>query len=520
MADGSGRLILRVGWAAAFIVAALVLLPVAAVMTRGGGASGLAASDWSAVKFTVGQAAVSAILSVALASPVARALARRRFPGRGPLITLLGAPFLLPVIVAVFGLLEIFGRNGPLARLAALLDWPLPSIYGPHGVVLAHVFFNLPLATRLLAQGWAAIPAERLRLAAALGFSPRDIHRHLERPMLRAVVPGALAVIFVICTTSFAVALAVGGGPRATTVELAIYQAFRFDFDLSKAALLALVQLAVCAGAVFVAAPFSPPEIFGAGDDRAQPRFDAGGWPLRIQDTVVLILAVLFLAPPICVIAAKGVAGLASLPWSVVEAAARSLCVALGSAALTLALALPVALAAARSGRRGTALLEGAGVLGIAISPLVMGTGLFILLRPVADPVSLALPLTGVVNAVLSLPFALRAMIPAARRVNEDYGLLATSLGLTGFNRVIRLDIPRMAGPIAFSTGLAAALSMGDLGVIALFADPEAATLPLQIHRLMSGYRMTDAATASLLLVVLTLGLFWIIDRGGRHAGG
>ncbi len=520
MADRSGRLILRAGWAAACAVAALVLIPVAAVMIRGGGASGLTSGDWSAVRFTVGQAAVSAVLSVALAIPVARALARRSFPGRRALMAFLGAPFLLPVIVAVFGILEVFGRNGPVAWLAGASGLPAPGIYGPHGVVLVHVYFNFPLATRLLAQGWAAIPSERLRLAAALGFSPRDIRRHLELPVLRSVVPGALAVIFVICTTSFAVALAVGGGPRATTVELAIYQAFRFDFDLSKAALLALVQVAICAGAVLATAPFSPPAVFGPGDDRVSPRFDAEGWSLRVQDAIILGLAVLFLAPPIAAIAAKGVAGLGSLPWSVVESAARSLMVALGSAALTLALALPVALAAARSGRRGSALLEGAGILGIAASPLVMGTGLFILLRPVADPVSLALPLTGVVNAALSLPFALRAMIPAARRVNDDHGRLASALGLTGLNRIVRVDLPRMAGPIAFSTGLAAALSMGDLGVVALFADPEAATLPLQIHRLMSGYRMTEAAAASLLLVVLTLGLFWIIDRGGRHAGG
>jgi thiamine transport system permease protein len=60
--------------------------------------------------------------------------------------------------------------------------------------------------------------------------------------MLREVCPARFLVIFLICLTSFAVALTLGGGPRATTVELAIYQAFRFDFDLGRAALLALVQ--------------------------------------------------------------------------------------------------------------------------------------------------------------------------------------------------------------------------------------------------------------------------------------
>jgi thiamine transport system permease protein len=57
---------------------------------------------------------------------------------------------------------------------------------------------------------------------------------------------------------------------------------------------------------------------------------------------------------------------------------------------------------------------------------------------------------------------------------------------------------------------------MGDLGVIALFADPGHATLPLELYRLMAAYRMQAAAGAGLLLMALSLGLFWLFDRGGR----
>ena len=108
------------------------------------------------------------------------------FAGRGALITLLGAPFLLPVVVAVLGLLAVFGRGGLVNAALAALGLPRLSIYGLHGVVLAHVFFNLPLATRMLLHGWQAIPAERFRLARSLGFGPREVFRHLEAPMLRA----------------------------------------------------------------------------------------------------------------------------------------------------------------------------------------------------------------------------------------------------------------------------------------------------------------------------------------------
>ncbi len=187
------------GISAAALVVVLILGALVAVMSRAEAGAGIAVSDWSALRFTVWQAFLSAILSVVLAVPLARALARRRFAGRAILVTLLGAPFILPVIVAVLGLLTIFGRSGWLNAVLTQLGLPPVSIYGLHGVVLAHVFFNLPLATRLILQGWQEIPAERFRLAAQLNAGPGAIWQLLEAPMLRRVVPGALAVVFAIC---------------------------------------------------------------------------------------------------------------------------------------------------------------------------------------------------------------------------------------------------------------------------------------------------------------------------------
>ena len=62
----------------------------------------------------------------------------------------------------------------------------------------------------------------------------------------------------------------------------------------------------------------------------------------------------------------------------------------------------------------------------------------------------------------------------------------------------------------------AAALAMGDLGVITLFGDSRNATLPLKLYQLMGSYRLADAAGAAVLLMGLSLGLFWAFDRGGR----
>jgi thiamine transport system permease protein len=389
------------------------------------------------------------------------------------------------------------------------------QIYGLHGVVLAHVFFNLPLATRLILQGWQEIPAERLRLAAQLGCGPREIRQLLEWPMLARVVPGALAVVFAICLTSFAVALTLGGGPRATTIELAIFQAFRFDFDLGRAALLSCMQILLTGGAALIALRFGRGEGFGAGMDRVVQRWDATGRGARVLDGAVIGAVSLFLALPLAAIIWRGVAGLAGLPTSVFWAAGTSVTVALISTVILLVLALPMAVAVAL----GRAWVEIAGVLGLATSPLVIGTGFFVILNPVVDPSLLALPVTALVNAVMALPFALRILVPGARSVLAGQGQLALSLGMTGWPFLRLVLLPRLRPQIGFAAGLTAALSMGDLGVIALFAAPDRATLPLQIYRLMGAYQMEAAAGAALLLLALSLAAFWLFDRKGRwHA--
>lgn len=511
MARGTQPISLWAGRGAVLAVLALTLGPLAAVLWRADGIGRLGPADWAAVRFTLVQAALSAALSVALAVPVARALARQDFPGRRLVVTLLGAPFILPVIVAVLGLLMVFGQSGWLAALAAGLGLPAPRIYGLHGVVLAHVFFNLPLATRFFLQGWQAVPAERFRLAAALDLSPARVRRLIEPGLLREIAPGAFLVIFLVCTTSFAVALILGGGPRATTIELAIYQAFRFEFDLGKAALLGLVQVAIAGAGAALALRLSVPRALGAGLDRPPHRWDAA--PCRLADAGWIALAVIFLALPLVALVVRGAPGLAELPGSLLAATLRSLGVALASAALCVGAALAIARLAVR---RGNGVVEALGYLSLAISPLVIGTGLFILLFPLVRPGDVALPVTALVNALMALPFAVRALVPAVREIETDFRRLADSLDLSDRVWTRRVLLPRLRAPLGFAAGVAAALSAGDLGVIALFADPQAPTLPLAMWQLMGAYRMDAAAGAALVLLALSLGLFWLFDRGGR----
>ena len=59
-------------------------------------------------------------------------------------------------------------------RAVALIggeSWP--GIYGLSGILVAHVFFNLPLATRLFLEALQTVPADQWRLASQLGMGAR-----------------------------------------------------------------------------------------------------------------------------------------------------------------------------------------------------------------------------------------------------------------------------------------------------------------------------------------------------------
>ncbi len=78
-----------------------------------------------------------------------------------------------------------------------------------------------------------------------LGMRGWSFFRFVEWPWLRRQIPPVAALIFMLCFTSFATVLSLGGGPQATTIELAIY-GLSYDYDPGRAALLALVQMLCC----------------------------------------------------------------------------------------------------------------------------------------------------------------------------------------------------------------------------------------------------------------------------------
>jgi thiamine transport system permease protein len=472
------------------------------------------------VRFTLLQATLSTVLSLALGAALALALARREsFPGRGLFIAALNLASVLPAIVAVFGIVAVLGRSGWVGESARLAGVDLGGwIYGLPGILIAHVFFNAPLAARIFLASLAAAPGEHWRLAAHLGMPPGAVFRLIDLPLITREAPAVAALVFLLCFTSFAVVLALGGGPHAATLEVAIYESVRFDVDFGRAAMLALLQVAICTA---LAVPVlwlarRPGESGAVGKVLGRPDADAS--PLRWLDAAVLAMAAALVIPPLAAVVLSGLAALPSLARpDATRALATSFAIALPAAAASVGLAL--ALAAAARARRMAGhgaeahVLTACGGLVLAVPPVAVSAGLFVVLRPLANPFALAIPLVILVNALMALPFALRQVEPPLLLSAERYGRLADSLGLSGASRIRLVDWPLLRRPLVVALMVAAALSLGDLGVAAFFGSSDLLTLPLLLHQRMGAYRMEEAASVALLLTLLVLGLFYAAQK-------
>src|SRR5262245_60236492 len=260
-------------------------------------------------------------------------------------------PIVLPSLVAVFGIVSIYGRNGWLAALLSGAGVEArPNIYGLGGVVLAHVFFNLPLAVRLLLPGWGSIPIETWRLADQLGMRGWARFRLIEAPMLRRYLPQAAVAIFMLCVGSFAIVLALGGGPSAATFEVAVFEAIRFEFDPPRATLLALCGLALNLACLALAQRAAGEAALGTGW-RTGINAWARRWSLgRTINWILLAAAAVFVLTPVLATVTVGIAGLlrAYLNWAALaKAALTSVALAVPAAMLALSIALPLVLAEA-----------------------------------------------------------------------------------------------------------------------------------------------------------------------------
>ncbi len=473
------------------------------------------------VFFSIWQAFLSTVLSISVAILVARAFTRLpRFPFRHLILSLFGLPLVVPAVVAVLGIVSVYGKQGwlPLGE----------NLYGLTGILIAHCFFNIPLAVRLLIPTWDTVPEQHWRLASQLQFSSWQQWKHIEWPALRENIPSIALLIFMLCLTSFAVVLTLGGGPRSTTLEVAIYQSLRFDFEPTQAVILALLQLVICITVALLATRFGKlPDVepnLNPNQNINQVQQSLGD---KITQPLFIIFATVFVVSPLLAMFIDAINGpmLEVLTdGKIWKATAFSLFIGLVAASLSLFIAWFLLNASAEASIKNKPILSQSMLLSgsiiFVVPPLVIGTGLFILLSNYVNVFDWAIGIVILINGLMGLPFIIRTLGPAIRQHKMQYNKLSTSLGFNAWERFKHIDFPLLRKPIGLSAALVATIAIGDLGVIALFGSPETTTLPLLLYQRLASYQIPQAAVTAAFLLAISLCLFWLLEKviGGKHA--
>ncbi len=509
-------------------------------MLNGGFLLEFLADPWNlgVIRFSLEQAFWSALLSVLFGLPGAWLLTRYDFPGREAFKRFAFLPFLLPSILVVLGMILFFGNQGWVNRgLMTLLgqeEPPIQFLYSLSGILLGHVFYNFPLAMRLIGDQWERVSGQYGQAARMLGQRPWQNFFRITLPLVFPSVAGAFALIFLLCLNSFAIILVLGGGVRHTTVEVLIYQLARIDLDFSGAAVLSLLQsgLALLTLTLLLQRQQRPVRQQAVlkrwlPDDLKQGRWPA--WVLLGWAGLALVLA----AGPLLSIVldslwqAEGFSGAAYqtlFAWHennrFLAALGNSLRIGLTGSLLASLLGAGLLLWLEDLPPRWRAWLEGGVLLPMAFSTVVFGVAWFHLNQSWLLGEGSLFWIAASMHALLGCPYWLRLMLPVWRAIPPQWRSESQVLGIRPwtFWRIVLWPWLRPTLLLAFGFGFA--LSLGELNSILMIADETVRTLPLEIYAAISGYRFQQASAVGVVLLAMSVGVFWSAERLAMLRGG
>jgi molybdate transport system permease protein len=182
------------------------------------------ADDLSAIALTLKLAALTTLVLLALATPLAWWLARTHSRWRGPVGAVVALPLVLPPTVLGFYLLVVFGPHGAGGQLTQALGLGLlPFTFG--GLLLGSVIYSLPFAVQPLQNAFEALGRRPMEAAATLGARPLDAFFSVALPLARGGVLSAAVLSFAHTVGEFGVVLMIGGNipERTRVVSTQIY---------------------------------------------------------------------------------------------------------------------------------------------------------------------------------------------------------------------------------------------------------------------------------------------------------
>ena len=178
----------------------------------------------------------TAILSLVVMFPpglfVGWLLAKRVFPGKTFLNTLVMLPLVLPPVVSGYLLLVLLSRRGVLGGF--LFDvFGIELVFSEFAVVVALSVISFPLLVRGIMAGIQSVPSELENAARTLGASPIKVFWTITFPLaLRGIIGGTILGFSKSLGEFGATIMVAGNIPGKTqTMALAIFNAVQLAED-------------------------------------------------------------------------------------------------------------------------------------------------------------------------------------------------------------------------------------------------------------------------------------------------
>jgi iron(III) transport system permease protein len=524
---------LRPGLATTLILLVVFGFPFGALIAEGAGSGGAVSTLLDArihelLLNSLLLAALTTAIAFALGAPLAAVLAFREFPGRGLLMTVAVIPLLIPQHIQAIGWMRIFGRQGIvtqwLADRGTAFDVRAPflGLYPGAAWILACAFF--PLITFSLLAGFRTLDRGALD-AARLAAGPRKAFFRFAVPQ---VAPSLWAGAFLV----FVLAVCAYPAPSLLDTPVLIQRVF-FTFaqrDQVEGALLALPLLATSLFLMMLVrqadALFPPTSQAG---ERAGSR-RGGGLAVAVAAIPVLVAA----TTPLYGLIAKIVEDRMLRPETpspfltvfdrVKPAFWNSLLfTALGIAALLLC-AWPVA---HRLARRKSRLLENLLFATLALPPLVLGVGVVLAWKRVADvPVLRFVYWNGIGLVVLAyvgrfLPIVVRVLRNGFGAIDPETEDAARLSGAGPVRRALRILLPQQLPAVGAGALLAYVLCLTELDATIVTYPANYETVQVRIFNMVHYFRDEEVAALCLLVVGMALvpvALFAILRKPARGA--
>ena len=213
---------------------------------------------WTALALSLKVACWATAIALVLGVAVGFLLARRRFPGRELLDTILTLPMVMPPTVLGYYLLVLLGRKGWIGQ--SLQDWfGINLIFTWQGAVIAAAIVAFPLVFKPARAAFETVDGRLEDAARVLGISEAALFLRVTLPLAwRGILAGAL-LAFARAMGEFGATLMVAGSipGRTQTLSIAVYEAVQAGQD-DIANTLVLITSAVCIAVLLTAGQLAP----------------------------------------------------------------------------------------------------------------------------------------------------------------------------------------------------------------------------------------------------------------------